>query len=314
MGRAKRDFFIRKFSKSLCQLKSILSQSNDRKFLTLVWAVNILQSKHRIDVRRHLNYPIGAGSTSFDSPFLIYKWELETILSILLTTEKNAESTLFDYKAFSFISEIINNLRSVENYEYSIMSDDNNDLVTELHKTAHRQFPWQRGFELSERLYRFAYIYGQGSSDTFFKEKYKIDVKEFIYYGFMMYAQMIRSPWIDFIDIPRLDIKASRFIEIVGIFSKDLEDLRFESGLLLKSSLLNNKYNVSYTPSALRMYPIIRCTNSNKYISPLPQLILFRVTNGIYYDTCSAPQRVLEEANKRFENYTGMLINGFFLD
>jgi len=67
---------------------------------------------------------------------------------------------------------------------------------------------------------------------------------------------------------------------------------------------------VSYLPSSIREFPVISASHlPGKYHAPLPQLIIFRATSGLYYDLRRGPQRLLDEANRRFEEYARKIIN-----
>jgi hypothetical protein len=59
----------------------------------------------------------------------------------------------------------------------------------------------------------------------------------------------------------------------------------------------------------LRRYPLISTDeNLNLLIAPITELILLRVTAGLYYDFVSGGQPLLNEANDRFEQYCADLI------
>jgi hypothetical protein len=58
----------------------------------------------------------------------------------------------------------------------------------------------------------------------------------------------------------------------------------------------------AYLPSILRQYPLIATENDpNLYIAPITEVILLRVTAGLYYDLIGGGQALLNEANDRFE-------------
>lgn len=59
-----------------------------------------------------------------------------------------------------------------------------------------------------------------------------------------------------------------------------------------------------FLPSILRRYPLISTEeNPNLLTAPITELILLRVTAGLYYDLISGGQPLLNEANNRFEQY-----------
>jgi hypothetical protein len=60
----------------------------------------------------------------------------------------------------------------------------------------------------------------------------------------------------------------------------------------------------AFQPSLLRRYPLISFGKANERLrAPLPQLILLRITAGIYYDLVGGPSKLRNEAADRFEQY-----------
>jgi hypothetical protein len=66
----------------------------------------------------------------------------------------------------------------------------------------------------------------------------------------------------------------------------------------------------AFLPSILRRYPLL-CLNdeANDFIAPIPEVLLMRVTSGLYYDLIPGGQALLNEANDRFEEYFAAYID-----
>lgn len=62
----------------------------------------------------------------------------------------------------------------------------------------------------------------------------------------------------------------------------------------------------AYQPSLLRLFPII--SFGLRLRAPLRELILLRVTAGVYYDLVEYGKHLLDEASRRFENYSAKFI------
>jgi hypothetical protein len=63
-------------------------------------------------------------------------------------------------------------------------------------------------------------------------------------------------------------------------------------------------WQVAYQPSLLRRYPVLATGSDGEMLrAPLPELILLRITSGIYYDLISGRQGLRHEAADRFEEY-----------
>lgn len=286
--------FIHKrlFNKYNKKLRRVLGHLDDASFLQLAWAVDLLQSNFTTDVRRYLQYPKEAHTTSVKSGYVIHKWEIETLVLLLLTTPKIPKfgdiAKQPGSQQFSTLVEIVNLLRKLENSESAItLSDDN--ILMELHRIGQRQFGWQRGFATKERIYRFAYVYGQGECAGFFSRTFGLNISDFLFVCFFLHAVFRQLPWIEKPDLRQFGIEATQVDVALSLLSQPLADLRSEVQALVHDASKNSMSRVAYLPSALRQYPVVNFTEFEKYISPLPELIMFRATNGLYYDLRKGP-------------------------
>jgi hypothetical protein len=94
--------------------------------------------------------------------------------------------------------------------------------------------------------------------------------------------------------------------------SSSLDEARAETAAMIKK--VNEEHGkpipTALLPSVLRKSPLISAeSNPNQLTSPIPELILLRVTAGLYYDLIQGGQALLTEANERFEQYTTDLIS-----
>lgn len=314
MSRAYRDLHRRRFTKKLASLRDMLSRCDDKAFLQLAWAVNMLQSDFGADVRHYLRYPPEAKTTKVGDPYAVYKWDIETLIILILTTKKYdpkfSANGVYRCDHFDTIARAINLLHDVENHEGGFHVNNSNILM-EMHRIGHRQFGWQRGFATSERLYRFAYVYAQGACSDYFEETYGLTISEFMQVGFVLFAQFHRYPWSKVIAVDKLGLELALIEKALPLMSCSLTDVRAEASNLITNNKAVGQTRIAYMPSAIRRYPIVRDLASNTYISPLPQLIMSRITVGLYYDICSGPQELMNDANNRFEEYVSLLIKGF---
>lgn len=316
VSRATRDYNRRRGAKRLAALRLMLSRCDDRGFLQLAWATNMLQSDLGSNVERYLTYPEAAATSDMGAEFAIHKWDIETILAVLLSTEKyvwRPHEQRFDYRydAFDNMATATNFLRDAENYEAGAYLERTN-LMVEMHRIAHRQFGWQRGFATSERLYRFVYIYGQGACAAYFQQVHGLSIEDFLKVGFVLFTQLHHQPWAKPVSVPEIGVDEELIGRALPLLSLDLADVRTETAALIGRMAEKGEQRLAYLPSALRQYPVIRDAKTDSYIAPLPQLIMSRMTSGLYYDLAGGPQHVLTEANNRFEQYARKVIAAFY--
>lgn len=290
----------------------MLAGGSDRDWLRLIWAVNVIQTDFADAARPHLRHPRAAATASPLSPLAVHKWELETLGSLLLTTPKEEAARSGEQMGdFATMADAINLLRAAENYEVGANLKEA-DVLLEMARIAHRQFGWQRGFATAERLYRYVFIYGQGSCAEYFEGTYGIPLSEFLRVGFYLFAQLHNQPWATPVAIEKLGIGVDLIGRALPLFSRDEPALRDEAHQLIAQAQGAPAGRIAYLPSILRRFPVVRDEATGAYISPLPQLIMFRMTVGLYYDIAPGPQILIAEANSRFEDYVRRLIEAYF--
>lgn len=315
MRSARQDLQSRKARKKLGELTGMLARVDDSAFLQLAWAVNILQSDFGIKVNPYLHYPTKAATADMSSELAVHKWDIETLVTLLLSTSK------YRYRAgemrqtmatnrFNTMAVLVNTLRDTENHQAGAQVGNGN-ILQEMSRIGYRQFEWQRGFATTERLYRYLYVYGQGACADYFGAQFGLPLVDFIKVGFYLFTQLHHAPWSVPVPIEKIGIDVALIERALPLFSRDLADVRTETNKLIAGLGGRAAGRVSYLPSALRRFPIIRDPKTAQYMAPLPQLIMFRMTGGLYYDIAGGPQKLMTEANERFETYVRNLVMAY---
>lgn len=304
MSRANRDLKRKK-------LLDLLSRADDEAFVRLVWSVNALQSGREDAAAPLLKFPSQAAATEIASPYAIREWELETLTTLLLTTPKyelrDGLNKLPDCAQFGTMAKAINLLRALENAESGLYLR-NNSVLLELHRLAHRQFPWQAGYFNAIQLYRYAYLYGQGACGEYFRKKTSLSLNEFSLIGMGLYQLFCERPYVARdISMEAVGIPYDKVQAAVALFSVTLANARE------KSASLKSKFGAGqptgYRPSVLRQSPIISFgSQDERLLSPLPELIVQRMTSGVFYDLLSGGDHIRNEAAARFEDYCRLFV------
>lgn len=301
---------------ALPSLRRSLSDVDDPAFLCMIWAVHAIQDDRVGLATKFLKHPKEAGTTEIGSRYSIYRWDLETLITIDLNTPKTARpiwwSKRLDMRDFNTVADIVNLLRAVEEHESSMRIDHTNVLL-ELHRIAHRQFSWQRGFGQPRDIYRYLYIYGQGECGAYFQKAYGLTVPDFFAVAFGHFSYLSHGPWMARIhDLELLGLSQDAINKSLDLLSGDIWAVRRESQKLLAKfeKSMGITLPVIYQPSYLRVKPIIRRAVGlrDEYIAPLPMLIMMRATRGLYYDLQSGGTTITNAATKRFEEYAARSI------
>lgn len=287
------------------RLRRYLELASDEAFVQLVWAANLLQSGHStVGLRFLLNVHTNAITEDLASPHHIHKWELETLVNELLVVPKRTKPIRgqwrhLDCRKYNALIDILNTLRDLENSEAGIKLR-HMDVFKEMPRIAARQFDWQRGWANIPQFYRSTFIYGQGRSAEYFESTHGLTVNEFSLIGFALYALLNKQPvanrTMDFGNLPLSQEKYHAALRLLALPKSEAQ--------LLARSIRRRHWPIAYQPSVLRRFPcLIFGGESFRIRSPLPQLILERVTSGIFYDIVDGPGDVRDEYGRRFEQY-----------
>lgn len=310
MSSAKRDLQNRKRTKKRKALLDVLAHTSDVQILQLFWAVNMLQSDEPPDLRRYLKFPTAASKAEIGNDWFVLKWEIENLLLLLLSTDKEEHRVIPGrYFQFNTACILVNLYKEAEQAESRVLLDGKS-IVGEIQRIAHKQFLWQRGFFHAERVYRYVYVYGQGACADYFKAKYGLSIDEFFLGCIGLYFHTQHAAWekVPTLD-PNMGVRPEILELTLKIISTDLMDFRAETAKRISDVASVSASKLSYLPSTFRHTPIITSSeNGDRIIAPLPQLIMLRATTGLYYDLADGPQKLFEEANDRFEQYGKKLI------
>jgi hypothetical protein len=286
-----------------------LSSADDASFLRMLWALNALQTGRVEEASRFLcGYPPEAAAQGILSKSAIYPWELETLANELLTTPKDPIYGVLDCSSWDQLREVVNLLRALENAEYGARRDDLSVFV-EMGRIGARQFPWQRGHFGIPQLYRNAFVYGQGECAAYLRQSTGLTASDMTLVGFALLSVFYSGPMIRPADdlqlIYEFGIDRVPLIQTLGRIARPLADIRAQAALLRDVNTVT-----AYKPSILRQYPCLLVGHRTRLmIAPLPDLIIDRVTNGLFYDVIGGGGPVRDEIGRRFEAYCLALLS-----
>ena len=289
------------------KLNKMLEQAVDEEFIQLLWATNGLQSNYASAARKFIKpetIPDGAITTDVQNKFLIYKWELETLANELMTVPKaklrqDGKQRILDCKNFQVSIRCASWLRKIENFEYRI-NKKSESVFIEMGRIAARQFDWQIGFHNIPQFYRNTFVYGQGKSATYFEQQYGITINRFSEIGFILFVMftnfsVVRNDAL-FAKFGVKSDEVERVLSLIALpFSEATKQARMKRGAII---------HTADKPSILRGTPCLRFGSEGEEIrAPLPELILERITSGLFYDVVGGGDQITNDYGKRFEKY-----------
>lgn len=277
----------------------------------MIWAVNALNDGRAEAACGYLSFPKEAANVAVSDRYAIHPWELESLVTLLLTTPKDHTKQghrirLLDCSRFEAVASVVNSLRNIEDSEYAIFSS-REGVFAEMHRIGHRQFAWQRGHFNVVDFYRYSYIYGQGECAEYFKKKYDIEFDNFSAIGAALYILFKERPEISpSVSLDVIDIGPNETKTALSLLSRHIQAARPKAASLIWAA--EKKYSripLAYRPSILRRFPILSFGSlGEKLIAPLPELIAQRVTSGLYYDLIGGSDQLKNVMAARFEQYS----------
>ncbi|MEP9386012.1 hypothetical protein [Mesorhizobium sp. KR9-304] len=291
-----------------------LARSADEHALQAIWAVHAIQSGRVDSAKPFLKFPEDADVSTMDEPKAIYKWELETFITSLLTTAKDkpreGRHHITNLTKFDSLLELTRFLRDIEECEYALTSRPE-DIFEEMYRIGQRQFSWQRGTN-REQIFRYAYVYGQGDCAEYFRERNGLSVQDFMLMSLMICGLLFDQPWTRMPDLTKSEFSQDQLNKTLSILSIDVVQARSRAAELNREMTrrIGRPLRIAYMPSLMRRFPLFSRTDAREtgYIAPLPPLVLARVTAGLYYDFMAGSQQMMEKANRRFEQYIRKLL------
>ncbi|UVC12132.1 hypothetical protein IHQ71_28430 [Rhizobium sp. TH2] len=290
-----------------------LADTDDGPILSMVWAVHALQSGRAEHAQHMMLHTPVVVTNDPTSEYMVHKWELETLLTVTLNMQKDIVPVFLkmpiNTSDFDSFAGVLNLLKDSEDAQSTRLTPEN--VMSEFHRISHRQFPWQIGWHNVANLYRHAFVYGQGLCDEYFKKTYGLSISDFMACCFVLWVQTQLAPWCAPLTKFPVDVPEDAMEKTMAMVSGELWTTRRKSFELFQTLAAGKDMPVAYHPSYLRLKPIIRAAPRNHYIAPLPELILFRATVGLYYDLFAAGTTVMNDARARFEEYARQLIKAY---
>lgn len=234
-----------------------------------------------------------------------------------LDSNSDAEQfSKFDCGQFDSVATLVNRLRKLEGIESALyLRHPKLSILDEMHRIAQRQFHWQDGYFNRPQMYRYTFIYGQDRCAEYFEKTYGLSISNFLLVGFAMYTNALKSPWRSRTPLsPEIGITEEIVKSALQLLAISADGARAQTRGLIKqlTAMHGGSIPLAFLPNVLRRYPLVQLTdNAAEIIAPVPEMLLIRITTGLYYDVIGGGQELLNEANDRFEQYCVASIDAY---
>ncbi|CAH0496024.1 hypothetical protein [Novosphingobium sp. CECT 9465] len=297
MGRLGRDVYRRK-------LERYLSHSFDEPIISLISALVAAQSGSQNALAMMQDLPPEALGAELGSPYHIPLWSVETLVNELLAIPKakgfgTGRTRVLNAEMFQTLRALQGILIKLENAEDGMFLEKH-DVFYEMARIAQRQFPWQRGVTNAPHLYRSMLLYGTGSAREYFEASAGISLSDFVKTGACMSGALAGNAW----------VHRQRSLSEIGI-SPEVREATLRKLAIphvearhLAARMRKGHRHTAYRPSILRDFPIIAFGEQDERLrAPMPELIMYRYTSGLYLDVVEGGSAVWTDIGARFEGY-----------
>lgn len=231
-----------------------------------------------------------------------YEWELDLITRELL--QHAPPQGIFSLRKWDEFSATINALKKLEEF-ISERADQSEDILWELGRIAHRQFPWQKSPN-HRTLARYYKIFSRRPIDELVKRKLGLTTNQFYRLGLAFVGHFLGSFSFQHpIDVASLDLTEAHLQKFVRLFSKPLSAL---ASLAKESESLDENFAFSQNP--LKIYPLVHLflDGQHQLVAPIPSYLFQRFTEGLYYELVSEPD-FGNAFGDSFQEYVGEVAN-----
>ncbi|MDV3459230.1 hypothetical protein RZN05_19695 [Sphingomonas sp. HF-S4] len=292
-----RDIYRRKLERNL-------GRSLDEPMIAAMSAISAYQAGGKPPYQLLPDFPREAIGAELGSPYYIPPWSMETLVNELLATRKRpglgtGQTRVLRHDRFAVFQLLLSNLIDLENAEDGLYLQKH-DVLYEMARIAQRQFHWQRGVANAPNLYRSMFLYGSGSAAEFFAEDAGISVAQLVKVGAYFSGAFTRGAVIDRDrDLSELGITLEQRNAALARFSLEIATARKSA-----AAMRAGRRHTAYRPSLLRGYPILAFgPDGERLIAPIPELVMYRYTSGLYLDVVRGGAGVWTDIGRRFEQY-----------
>jgi hypothetical protein len=245
----------------------------------------------------------------------IKQWELEIIARDALAYASQLIDTGRTLRRANNLAALVNTLRSLEN-EIAGWSVNQGNVLTELHRIAQRQFEWQSDIPRGQLLLRYYKIFSRPALDAIVSAKIGLDTHKLHLIGMHLTAVYLKWFALHYPPNMLLSSKNNVTLQELDIFLKHFSKPVAELSQLIKDELrANMNENYAYFFNSLRAYPLVemRVASRRSFVAPLPVLVTWRYTRGLYYELLGRPG-FAKAFGDAFQAYVGDVLADLFMD
>jgi hypothetical protein len=234
----------------------------------------------------------------------IFEWEFDTLSRELLVSAvypdlPHPRDTL---RRWDCLAGAVNKLKTLEDSLFGFYPPGS--VFREIHRIAHRQFPWQRrpnGVSLA----RYFKIFSQPVLHDILERTVGLSACELYRFGLVLTGHFLSAFALEY--PPRIEIRDLSCSKLDVLLARIAQPTATLRRLAHERHVVDSNYAYLFNP--LREYPLARqFINGREYLlAPIPTFLFHRFTDGVYYEI-NRETDFAGAFGKAFQAYVGEVI------
>ena len=235
----------------------------------------------------------------------MFLWEVSIVLrEIILNSEKPFSKRLQNPTDFF---EIMNGVKRYDDVITAATITPDNIMKT-IHLIAQLQFPWQKTSDASH-LMRYIKILGEKEVDSVIHNQFGLSTKQLIFISLAAAGHLLNNPGFN-TEQSYLEFGINKDLtkQFFAKLTIDFDDLRMKYKQLQS---YDARWMYTWNPLELTPFISLSKTHPNYIYCPMPELLMRRVTSGIFFDIVGS-KGFGEAYGPSFELYVGDVLTKIF--
>lgn len=214
----------------------------------------------------------------------LYPWDLDVLArELALNASYRGRRSL---RNWNDLAAAINHMRRLDDLAYTEGHDGRRDIMFEMHRLVHRQFPWQMNRGVNPMMRAFK-VFGANAIEAVAKSELGMTARQFFKLGMAIgghfQSKVVMSTTQDY---EAIGIPASATRNFFDRITCTLEELKRQ---VAKGQSYDGDWLYRWNP--LEAKPLIRfdSRNPDRVICPIPRYLLRRASGGLFYDLVNVP-------------------------
>jgi hypothetical protein len=225
------------------------------------------------------DYAVGIPSPLKSLKEHFYPWDLDVLAKELILNAGNGGDR--SLKNWNHLAAAINQIRRIDDAEAAPCKGEARDVFFELHRVAHRQFPWQTNVGVGP-IMRVFKIFGEAAVEEIVMRELGMTARQLILLGVAVRGHFLKNTGMSTEkDYAVLGISQESSHAFFKRITCNLSELRKET-----ARRQSYDHDWLYTWNPLEATPLVSFDPKlpERVLCPIPRYLAHRVSNGVFYD------------------------------